>query len=97
MPRHNNSSKLVATINLDICDDPGEADTTTPEKLNKAFVFFQQARQKSLVTVIALEVCTMIEGSFSLLPNSSLKGEAGRATSTIGIPPTITLKRANIN
>ena len=54
MPQHDGSRKLLDTNNLHICDDPGETITTPPEKLKKVFLFFQQARQKSLVTVVAL-------------------------------------------
>ena len=73
MPRHNNSRKLLATINLDIYDDLGEADTTTPETLNKVFVFIQQA---STTEIPRCRPCIGglhddREGSFSLLPNSS--------------------------
>ena len=51
------------------------------KKLNTGFLFFQHARQKSLVAVI---------------DRKESRKEA-RQTSTRGIPPTITLKRENIN
>ena len=84
MPRHDSSRKLLDTINLDICDDPGEADTTPPKKLNTGFLFLQHARQKSLVAVI---------------DRKERRKEARQAARHLReeFPPTITLKKENIN